>query len=503
MSEGATAPTETLEFPCFGEYFPVYCHERHLDIPLKPAHREICDKLEAAFLGQLPPEIEYIIVNVAPRIGKSTIARSLISWGEGCFPDAQWILTSYTSNLAEEGLRSVRETMSDAWFIDVFGDLIHGSKADHVTTIGGGNIFAEGVDGSLTGKGAGMKRPAGGAIVIDDPMKPGDVFSPVMAEKIRIWFETTLKNRRNSDTYTPIILIMQRLGPGDLADYIIKTYPKNTLVISFPALVDPVTGQASEADNAVSAFPETVKTETLLNYRNTKSGRYVLAAQYQHNPVAWAGNLINTGSFHRWNPSDLLKFERCVIPIDTALKTDEANDYSAASLWGLLDRRAYLIDLIHGKWESPELIAMVEAFWAKWTADAYGPFIPRPRIIIEEKAAGTPLKQHLHRKGIPAIGIERDKDKVRRLQTVLPYIETGMVLIPTIGHPLCPWLAKFETECSEMNAEGTQAHDDMVDTMIDGIEQLLGKPLSILHVLEPHGIRPGHTEYRAPKPIRA
>ncbi len=141
--------------------------------------------------------------------------------------------------------------------------------------------------------------------------------------------------------------------------------------------------------------------------------------------------------------------------------------------------KAYLIDLLHGKWESPELLINVRAFWEKWTAP--GIALRRPKLIIEEKAAGTPLLQTLRKEGIPAIGIERDIDKVRRVQSVLQYIETGMVVVPKDGST--PWIEKFLTEHAQFAADGTAAHDDMVDTTVDAIEELLGKALSIFDVL--------------------
>jgi predicted phage terminase large subunit-like protein len=281
--------------------------------------------------------------------------------------------------------------------------------------------------------------------------------------------------------FCPIVISCQRLAGDDLPGYVKKTYPANMIIeIKFPALVDPETGKASSADNAVSRIPETVPTLDLLQLRSTRIGRFVLASQYQQEPVALGGNLIPVESFHRYDPSAALgmKWDRLIIPVDTAFKIKQANDFSALALWGLHQRKAYLIDLLHGKWESPELLTNAIAFWKKWGAIEGW---PRPRMIIEEKAAGTPLLQNLNRQSVPAIGIERDIDKVRRVQNILCWIETGMVVIPKDNS--VPWIDKFVTEHAEFSADGKHAHDDMVDTTVDGIEGLLGKPLSIFDVL--------------------
>lgn len=482
--QSAAPPPPTRPDPDFidlWEYFSrVFVPEHGIELPLKKAHREICDALQMAFLGQLAEGIEYIVINVCPRVGKTKIAEATVTWGNGYFPDAQFIYTSYAADLAEKSLAFIAKTMREPWYVDLLGDHLHGKKSDHVSTIEGGNIFAEGTGGSLTGKGAGLKRPAGGMLIIDDASKPDEALSPVESKAKQQWVETTCKNRRNSDRWCPIVIIGQRLGPEDVPGYILATYPDRCLHIKIPTLVDPVTAAASTSDDAISAFPETVSTSTLQDYRNTRIGRFVLASQYQQDPVALGGNLIPIECFDRYDPVDALgmRFERLVIPVDTALKTKEANDFSAAALWGLLKKRAYLIDLIHGKWESPQLLKMIEAFWEKWR---HIPGWPRPRMIIEEKAAGTPLLQNLNVNGVPAVGIERDIDKVRRVQSVLPYIETHMAVIPR--QDSVPWIGKWETEHAQFTPNGTHAHDDMVDTTADALEHLLGRKLSSFDVL--------------------
>ena len=45
------------------------------------------------------------------------------------------------------------------------------------------------------------------------------------------------------------------------------------------------------------------------------------------------------------------------------------------------------------------------------------------------------------------------------------------------------WLGKWIQEHAAFSADGTAAHDDMVDTTVDGVEGLLGKPLSSFDVL--------------------
>jgi predicted phage terminase large subunit-like protein len=85
---------------------------------------------------------------------------------------------------------------------------------------------------------------------------------------------------------------------------------------------------------------------------------------------------------------------------------------------------------------------------------------------------------------VPAEGIERDIDKVRRVNAILPFQESGLVHIPNEKRDDAPeWVNKFLNECGEFKPDGTHLHDDMVDAMCDGVQLTLGRSLSILDVL--------------------
>jgi predicted phage terminase large subunit-like protein len=463
------------DFISFWEFFSVwFVPHCRLNLPLKAAHRDACNVLQRAVMHQLrtatgaPAKI--VIINVPPRVGKTKMMEALVCWQIAYFPDSQIIYTCYGGDLASTSLGYIRKVLRADWYRENFGDHVHGEKGDHLSTVEGGNVYAEGVDGELTGKGAGLKREFGGFIVVDDPAKPKEALSLVVAESTRVWFENTLKDRRNSTEFCPIIICAQRLAPGDLPGYLLKEYPDQVYLVKYPA----------EGPDGESQFPETISTEELNVYKRTRVGRFVLASKYNQEPVALGGNMIPVDKFGRWDP-DLamtIRFEKMIIAVDTALKIKQANDFSACALWGLFQRRAYLIDLLHGKWESPELLTNVAVFWEKWKSV---PGWPRPRLVIEEKAAGTPLLQNLNRQGVPATGIERDIDKARRVGNILPYIETGMVFVPDDGSTT--WISKWLVEHSEFTQNETHAHDDMVDTTVDAVEYLLGKATSIFDVL--------------------
>lgn len=477
-----SSPTDqTTEAPAepdvlrFREFFPTFIEENRIILTVQAEHFEICDLYEAAVLG-LMPEYQYFNVNLPTRIGKTKLLEALAAWMFGEFDDPQILQGCYSEKLVERSLAYVARTLQMPWFIDIYGDLLHTRRADLITTIAGGQLYGAGTSATVTGFGAGLKEIAGGYVALDDASKPDEALSKVSSATVIQNFETTWKSRRNSDRYTPIIVNGQRLGPDDLPGYLIKTYPNRTFTLKFPCMIG--FGAAAR-----SAFPDTWSIETLLDLEKTRIGRFVLASQFQQEPTSLGGNLIQTDAFARHDPRDMasLLWEQIVITVDTALKAKELNDYSCGQAWGRCKGRAYLLDQVWGKWESPVLLSTMQLFWSKVQTDY--PLAPL-RMVIEEKAAGSGLLQQLHVLGVPAEGIERDIDKVRRVQAILPYQETGLVSVPSETKvDQAHWVHGYLAECAEFKPDMTHAHDDRVDAFADGVAQLLGTPLSILDLM--------------------
>lgn len=469
---GAAAAQEEEDdnLPFYDFFSDVYVPETRLRLPIKPDHKDICQALEAAYLGELGKQ--FIIITMPPRTGKTSIANGLVSWGGGYYPEIQAILTAYAQDQAKLSLGLIDAAMRSPWYIDLFGDLVHSSKDDHLTTIAGGNIYAEGVGGQLIGKGAGLKEPAGGLFLIDDPAKPQGTLSPVVAKGLENWFEMTVLNRRNSDQWCPIVLIMQRLGTTDLVEYILRNYRSETLLLKFPCFV-----------NKRSRFPETWSDGRYDQLEKTRIGRFVLASQMQQEPVMLGGNMVPVDKFKRYAPADrLLPWEDKIIVADPALKKGEGNDWWVLQCWGRLGRRVYLIDSVRVQVNSAEFIRIAIQFYRKhMVADEYRPV---SRFIIEDTAAGPGVLSALNEAGIPATPIQPIKDKAQRLNDVIPYIETGLAYIPADDDPeASEWLPILLSELAAFSQDMTHEHDDQCDCVAYALNELLGSGLSTLDVL--------------------
>jgi predicted phage terminase large subunit-like protein len=418
----------------------------------------MCEALEQVALGK----ITRLIINVPPRSGKTEIAVvNFIAWCMGNWPDSEFIHASYSKRLATNNTFHARSVMQHEVYSAIFGtaDFRDDSNAkDEFRTGQGGIVYATGAEGTITGYGAGkMRSTFGGAIIIDDPHKAGEGNSKTRRENVIDWFLTTMESRKN-DTNTPIIVIMQRLHDQDLSGFLLNGgNGEKWHHISIPAI----------NDKGESFWPEQFPTSDLCRLESTDSYRF--AGQYMQRPIVLGGNIIKGDWFHIHTQPPIIK--QRLIYADTAQKTAERNDYSVFEYWGTgEDGRIYLLDLIRGKWEAPELERRAIAFWQKHKAADAARYGQLRQMKIEDKASGTGLIQAIKTKAqVPVAGIQRTKDKYTRLLDVVGYIEAGQVSLPQDA----PFVSDFINECESFSADDTHSHDDQVDPMIDAINDLL------------------------------
>ena len=125
-------------------------------------HKIMADAFERVANG----ELKRLIVNMPPRHTKSEFASYLFpAWFLGKYPEKKIIQTAHTAELAVGFGRKVRNLISNDDYQKVFKgvELSSDSKAaGRWNTNKGGDYFAIGVGGAVTGKGADV-------LVIDDP----------------------------------------------------------------------------------------------------------------------------------------------------------------------------------------------------------------------------------------------------------------------------------------------------------------------------------------------
>lgn len=425
-----------------------------VDMRPAPHHKPICDALERVVLGKC----KRLIINIPPRSGKTELAVvNFIAWCMGNWPDSHFIHASYSKRLATSNAYAARAVMMHETYLEIFPHalLAGDSKAkDEFRTSAGGLVYATGAEGSITGVGAGgMGSDFKGAIVIDDAHKAGEANSPTVRQNVLDWFATTMESRKNNQD-TPIIVIQQRLHENDLAGWLLAGGNGE----EWEHLCIPAVTPSGE-----SFWPEQFPLSMLDRLRTTSS--YVFAGQYMQTPAPAGGGIFKDEWQRTW--SVLPEFEYRTIYADTAMKTGEENDFSVFQHWGKgRDGKIYLLDMIRGKWEAPQLLAQARAFWDKCRHHHSGTL---RKLMIEDKASGTGLIQQMKQAGIPVEGIPRNRDKISRAYDTAPQMEAGNVMFMQGNEHMSALLG-------ELSTFPRGSFDDCVDPLMDAVQDMLNSP---------------------------
>lgn len=255
-------------------------------------HQQIADVLQKVFDG----EITRLIINIAPRYGKTELAvKNFIAAGLAINPAAKFIHLSYSDDLALDNSEDCKQIVTSAAYQQLFPEVQirknSDSKKKWYTTAGGG-VYATSAAGQVTGFGAGQvddidfeaggnSSVFGGALIIDDPIKPEDADSDLQRERINARFDSTIINRVNSRN-TPIIIIMQRLHERDLCGYLLEENKEKWVVLSLPCIKDDGT--------ALWPFKHTIEELEAIEERN----KIVFERQYLQHPMPIEGRLYKT-----------------------------------------------------------------------------------------------------------------------------------------------------------------------------------------------------------------
>lgn len=449
---------------------------------VEPIHTDLFQTMTDIF----EQKKQRININVPPRSAKTTLAKYFIAYAWTLNPKMNFIYTSYSESLLAniskelmtilehpaykamypqnrviEGEQDITPT-DDFWYnyLAQFykGKNIYTSKK--ITTYEGGICLFSPIGGQITGYGAGIRNSNkfSGALFIDDGNKPADIRSQTMRDKVIRYYEETLLSRLNNP-YVPIVNIQQRLHIGDLSGILQEKY-------NFKTLKKPLLDE-----NGVCQIPSQYTPERI---KELQINNYMFLSQYQQEPIAEGGNVIKRDYFRYYPTSTEFNYKRVLISADTAMKVKEHNDYSVFIAGGVTDdNRLHVLDVVRGKWEAPELEKVAVTLWNKWKTN------PKTGLAcngfyIEDKASGTGLIQGLKSKyGLPVFGVKADADKLTRCENVLPYIESGQVLLPE--SEIYSFNPDLLAECEAFSRDMSHLHDDQVDSLGILIQEALGK----------------------------
>ncbi|MFA5898057.1 MAG: phage terminase large subunit [Hyphomicrobium sp.] len=370
----------------------------------------------------------------------------------------RFVGTAHEETLAIRDSRRCRDLIKSEWFQGLW-------PLELASDLDGKREFGNTKKGSRQARAfTSMTGVRGDRIILDDPISADNANSDAKLEAARIAFTETLPTRVNNEK-SAIIVIMQRLNEKDVSG-VIKSMNLPYVHLFIPMRFDPkhrCTTEIGWTDPRTQAgelmFPERFDERQVKELEATL-GSYGAAGQLQQNPAPRGGGIIKTPWFKYYTIAPRLEWTN--IYVDTAQKTGEENDYSVLELWGRsIDGQGVLLDLLRGKWESPELLTHARSFWIKHRDTKN-----KPRAMkVEDKVSGTGLIQTLRREGIPVIAIQRNKDKISRGHDAAPFIESGNVLLPIDA----PWLSDFISEAEKFPMG---SNDDQLDPMFDAIDDI-------------------------------
>ena len=411
-----------------------------------PHHRHIAEKFNKLASG----EITRLIVNMPPRHTKSEFASYLLpAWMVGREPKLKIIQATHTGELAIRFGRKAKTLIDSDEYAKIFETRLRedSQAAGRWETAQGGEYFAAGVGGAITGRGADL-------LIIDDPHSEQDAMSPNAMESAYEWY--TSGPRQRLQPGAKIVLVMTRWSTKDLTGKLISHQKEAKSdqwdVVEFPAIMD-------HGTKPKPVWPQYWKLEELEKVKATLPvGKW--NAQWMQHPTSEEGAIIKREWWMKYDHEEIPPLHHVIQSYDTAFLKKETADYSAITTWGVFypneDSPAclLLLDSIKGRYEFPELRRLALEQYKYWQPES---------VIIEAKASGLPLTYELRQMDIPVVNFTPSKgnDKHARVNAVAPLFESGMIYAPE---------QKFAEEVIEECASFPFGdHDDLVDSTTQAI----------------------------------
>ena len=409
-------------------------------------HRIVAEKFNKLSTGKL----KRLIINMPPRHTKSEFASFLLpAWMVGRNPKLKIIQATHTGELAIKFGRKAKHLIDSPEYSKIFETRLQedSKAAGRWETAQGGEYFAAGVGGAITGRGADL-------LIIDDPHSEQDALSESALENAYEWY--TSGPRQRLQPGASIVLVMTRWSTKDLTAMLLKNQKEvkgdQWDVIEFPAIMEHESGTKP-------VWPEYWSLDELEKVKATLPVKK-WNAQFMQQPTSEEGALIKREWWCRYKDDYIPPLQHVIQSYDTAFLKKESADFSAITTWGMFypnqdsPLNLILLDAVKGRYEFPELRRRALQQYKYWQPET---------VIIEAKASGLPLTYELRQMDIPVINFTPSKgnDKHVRVNSVAPLFESGMIWAPD---------QKFAEEVIEECAAFPYGdHDDLVDSMTQAV----------------------------------
>jgi hypothetical protein len=473
---------------------------------LEYVHIAVARHLEAVLHG----EIDRLMIEMAPRGGKSTMASQLFpAFYLGHHPADKVMAGSHNFDLAKEFGGEVRLLLQSESYQSIFPGIQlvpykRGAARWSITSPYGrnGTYWAFGIGSGIAGRGFNLG-------LMDDTLSEQTKDSLSQKEKIKRWYPAGFYTRRQPER-NAIIFIGTRWAWDDLQGDLLEKSAHDPdadkwVKLSIPALLDHRSavliqgiGATDDTVKATATVPEPYiapdkdrgeaepltgtfsparfPMKELLRSRNNMPERE-WNAQYMQRPSSEEGAIMKRKYWRPWGAKrDMPEPLMVVACLDTAFEEKQDNDNSAFTVWNIFeeqdigrDAREYQHHhmMLVGAWaqqvDAVDLLATMHELLIK-------PFKP-DLILIEKRASGIQLIQEMRKQRLPVRpwlppGPQGSKGKRPRAFAAQVVMQQGGVWYlshdPKTKQEL-HWPNLVIEECARVPYDTT--HDDIADTV--------------------------------------
>jgi len=404
-------------------------------------HALLIDRLEAVSRG----EIDRLAVFMPPGSAKSTYVSALFPpWFLAQDPLKSVIAASHTGELAERWGRRVRNLILEHAPTLGYGIAADSQAAGRWSTDRGGDYFAAGVGGSITGRRADL-------VVLDDPVRSReDADSQTIRDKTWEWYRADLITRLKPGA--AVVLVQTRWHEDDLAGRILASEGDKKdggawEVIRLPALaelMDPLMRQPGEA-----LWPEW-EDEVQLERKRAIVGPRDWLSLYQQRPTADEGTYFKREWLRDY--TDVPDRLTVYMSGDFAV-TEGGGDYTELAVWGVdsLDN-VYALDWWSGQASSERWMAELIRLIGRWKPVGFigegGPIRRSLEPLIERMMRDAKTYTVMH--WLPASG-----DKPAMARSFQAFMANGRIYWPKTQ-----WAEEVKDQLLRFPGG---SHDDKVD----------------------------------------
>jgi predicted phage terminase large subunit-like protein len=388
-------------------------------------------------------------------------------WGPAGLPHHRFLSFSYSDRLSIRDNRRTRILVESEWFQARWPMALVGDQ--NAKTLFENEHRGSRMASSVGGLGTGARADR---LIVDDPHHVADGESVAKMERSLLWFRETLPTRVNSPEKSAIVVIMQRVHESDISGEIISRelgYEHLMLPMRYEPERHCVSLDGRFQDwrtkDGELLFPSRYPAEVVDKLEHIM-GSYATSAQMQQRPAPRGGGLIQVDKIpvaDAW-PADA-ELVRAWDFAATAASKGGDPDYSVGAKVAMKDGRAWLVDVVRGRWSPGELETVVAA-----TAHRD---MDRCRIVLEQEggSSGVAFVDHYMRKVLLGFTVSASRPTGSKAQRALPFaaaVEAGNVMLVR-GDWNDAWIGEARTF-------PLGAHDDQVDATVSAWTTLANAP---------------------------